>query len=130
MSEEIWKLIGERIRLAREQQGYTQAELGRRLELTEAEIQNIEQGEALLTLPTLLELGRTLNCSILQLLGIEAEEMTPDEAELIEMYRTLSPGLPRDYVITFLKSWVAHKKDAWGQSAKATGEETSKENNR
>lgn len=124
MDEETWRLIGERIRLTREQQGYTQAELGHKLGITEAEIQDIEQGETLLTLPTLLDLGRTLNCSILQLLGIEAEELTPDEAELLEMYRTLSPGLPRDYVITFLKSWVEHKRDAWGQNARTRGEES------
>jgi transcriptional regulator with XRE-family HTH domain len=128
MIEETRKQVGERIRLAREQQGYSQAELGHDLGLSEAEVQHLEQGETPLILATLGNLCRALDCSLLYLLGIKGEELTPDEAELLEIYRTLPPGLPRDYVLTYLKSWGGLTLGSWGQG-KTGGEQSGKSSN-
>src|SRR5262245_9306185 len=122
MIDENCKLVGERIKWAREQQGYTQAQLGDSLELADAEIQELEQGETPLYLATLGKLCRALDCSLVYLLDLKAEQLTPDEAELLEIYRLLPPGLPRDYVLNYLKSWGKPKPAAWSQSYKAGGE--------
>ena len=109
MTKNRLKLIGERIRLAREEKGYTQARLGDSLELSEAEVHQIEQGEISGELGLILQISTLLDCSIDYLLGVEPGGLQPDEAELLNLYRTLPPGLPRDYILNFLKSWTSNK---------------------
>ena len=109
MTKNRLKLIGERIRLAREEKGYIQIGLGESLGLSEAEVHQIEQGEISSELCIILQISTLLECSIDYLLGVEPGELQPDEAELLDLYRTLPTGLPREYILNFLKSWASNK---------------------
>lgn len=109
MSKNRLKLIGDRIRLAREGKGYTQASLGESLALSEAQVHQIEQGEISGELGLILQISTLLDCSIDYLLGVEPVELPLDEAELLDLYRSLPPGLPREYILNFLKSWASNK---------------------
>lgn len=110
MSQDRLKLIGERIRLAREEKGYTQASLGEGLSLSAAEVHQFEQGQISSELCIILQISALLDCPIDYLLGLDPEGLRPDEAELLALYRKLPPGVPREYILNFLKSWADNKR--------------------
>ena len=101
---ESLRLVGERIKHARNEQERTQAELALLLGLTEEEVDRLEQGGANLELHTLFKLSEALGYSILYFFGIES-----DELNLLDLYRAIPPGLPRIYILKFLESWAAGK---------------------
>src|SRR5215510_14755535 len=101
---ESLRLVGERIKRARNEQALTQAELGFLLGLTEAEVDSLEQGEANMELDTFFDLAGALGYSILYFFGVD-----PDELNLLNLYRAIPSGLPRIYILKFLESWAEGK---------------------
>lgn len=63
-----YKAIGQRIRAARNQKGYSQEQLAYLSELTPAHISHIENGHTKLSLPAIISIANTLEITVDQLL--------------------------------------------------------------
>lgn len=66
-------MIGERIRALREQAGFSQAELARRLSVTRSSVNAWESGLSAPTAASLVDLARLFRVSTDYLLGLEAD---------------------------------------------------------
>lgn len=83
-AEEIYKWIGARIRVAREQAGLTQADLAKALGQYRTSITNIEAGKQRLLVHRLADLARVLDIDMAALLG------QPTEAERESLENTVT----------------------------------------
>lgn len=70
--------IGLRIREMRKSKHLTQAELGKRLGLSDSAISKWESGGVELSIKTLQRICEALDCSIFDLLNIQPSELIPD----------------------------------------------------
>lgn len=59
-----FKMIGERIRLARKRMGYTQEKLAERLDVTIGYVSQVERGATKISLDLLAEIAAVLNCDL------------------------------------------------------------------
>lgn len=84
------KIMGHRIRQARERLGISQEELAFRIGKTQNAISTYENGNRMPHLSHLPELARALGVPIAYLFG----DLEPDE-EMIEMYNRLNPEAKR-----------------------------------
>ena len=101
---EVYKLVGQRIRAAREKRGLSQEKLAERVDLTRTSITNIEKGRQKLLVHTLFLLSDALAVPIIEL--IQAPERT-DPVDAAE--KALPANLPqnaRDWVLSGLVSVV------------------------
>lgn len=113
IEDKLNKEIGNRIRLARQEMGLTQTELGDYLGLTKNAVSKIEKGFNALTVKNLFELPGVLQRPIGFFLGLESD-LSPDEERLIEIYRAIPEGMPREYAFMFLKDWLKQAK-SWSK---------------
>ena len=71
MSKELFTLA-DKIRQLREQSGYTQAELARKMKLTRSSINGWEMGLAIPSTPIIVELAKLFHVSTDYLLGLDS----------------------------------------------------------
>lgn len=114
LMDKVIQAVGRLIRQAREDAGLTQSELGDALGISGNAVTKIENGRSALTLGHLTKLPAILHRPVSYFLGIEFD-LSADEEELLTLYRALPEGLPREYVFTFIRSWVQQTKD-WQES--------------
>jgi transcriptional regulator with XRE-family HTH domain len=107
-TRDINELIGVRVQAARKQAGLSQADVGRRLGLSQNGYGEYEHGMHAFTVEQLLQLAVILGHSFEYFLGLEGG-LTPDEDHLLELYRyTRTTGL--DDLIMRLAEAVAGRK--------------------
>lgn len=95
MSGDLEKRIGASVAAAREKAGLSQAELAERVSLHETSLSNIERGEKLPTIRTLLKLADALGQPVHNLLPVGAASPLPRkrikrEAEVKELVGAMS----------------------------------------
>lgn len=105
MTNQLNKVIGNRIRVARKKMRLTQAEVGDHLGLTKNAVGKIESGEVALTLKNLFELPAVLHHPIEYFLGLNID-LTDDEKELLTYYRVLPDEFKR-IVLDQSRKWQA-----------------------
>lgn len=88
--DDVTKLIGNRIRQARERLGITQEELAFRIGSKQGAISKYESGSRAIHLSELPELARALEVPVAYLFG----DIEPDE-EMIQVYNRLKPEAKR-----------------------------------
>jgi transcriptional regulator with XRE-family HTH domain len=101
---EVYKLIGQRIRAAREKRGLSQEKLAARVDLTRTSITNIEKGRQKLLVHTLFLFSEALAVPIVDLISAPQMVDPVDAAE-----KALPANLPkntRDWVLSGLVSVV------------------------
>lgn len=105
MKEElIYKEIGQRIRIARENKNLTQEDLGKLVNLTRTSITNIEGGKQKIPIDSLYNFAEVLNTNVYSLL--------PNEGTLLQNIQL--PGYEEDIsqidtdIIIFAKKIYAH----------------------
>lgn len=76
-----------RVRLLRKQQGLTQAQLAKSVNLTPAHLAKLETGDRQLTMPVMEGLARALDCAVADLLLPKDGGLTAEERRLIDTYR-------------------------------------------
>jgi transcriptional regulator with XRE-family HTH domain len=64
----INKLIGKRLKIAREHRGYSQSEFGSKVNFTQSSLSNIERGHRVLTIENLIRFSKELNVNPLYFL--------------------------------------------------------------
>lgn len=85
--DRLYEVIGDRIRAARTRRRMTQADLGKRLNLTRSSVANIEAGRQRVMIHTLFQIADHLEVDIETLLvrpdlsNRPAEHVAPDELE-------------------------------------------------
>lgn len=96
MADSLKVILGSRIQAARKRARLSQEALAGRIGRTPESISNIERGQQLPGIDTLIELARALDTSVMVFIeGLDQpRELTPDrarqEAEHIEVIRSLS----------------------------------------
>lgn len=101
------KEIGARLRRAREEMGLTQSEVADDLQIARNSYTHIETGRNALAIEHLIKLTHILNRPVGYFLGLpDLPGLDAAESELIEMFRKLPPGLPREYALRQLKTWL------------------------
>lgn len=94
MSQTIAKLVGQRLRSAREDKGLTQEDLADALGISKSQISHFERGANLLTIEHLKKLPRILGRPVNYFLGeSSSSRLTPDEDELVSLYRQVPDDL-------------------------------------
>jgi len=83
MSEEIYKLLGDKIRSSRKSIGLTQDELGKKIGFSRTSITNIEQGRQMIQIHTLYKIADTLNTDPRLLLPLLHEINQETNTELL-----------------------------------------------
>lgn len=83
--------IGNRIREARKNAGFTQAELAEPLDLSQPAINTIESGRVSLTLDNLFMISEVLDQPVEYFLGVGSGELKADEVEWLQLYRAIPP---------------------------------------
>ncbi len=82
------EIIGYRIAKFRKREGYTQAELSEKIDISTTEISNLECGKNNLSYPTLISLCNVLNICPCQLLSGAIKDEVSDN--IIDLVRELS----------------------------------------
>lgn len=113
--------IGNRIREARKDHGWTQTELGEAIGVTQGMINKLETGESSLTLENLFKIAKALDYPVVHFIDVKVGELSADEVELIETYRSLGEGLPRRWAIIMLREWAKEMKTGWPEFRKRHG---------
>lgn len=81
--------LGQRIRSAREQKGWTQADLGRALSLQQSSVSDIEKGVTKVGVFDLLRIAEALGRHPAYFVPEVAGPAATDEEELLALYRSL-----------------------------------------
>jgi len=93
---EVYKLIGQRVRVAREKCGLSQERLAERVDLTRTSITNIEKGRQKLLVHTLFLISEVLAVPISELIA------PPDKIDsLASAEKALPQNIPKDQ-----RDWV------------------------
>jgi transcriptional regulator with XRE-family HTH domain len=101
---EVYKLVGQRIRAAREKRGLSQEKLAERVDLTRTSITNIEKGRQKLLVHTLVLISDALAVPVVDLIS---DSMAADPMDAAR--KALPANMPkdaRDWVISGLLSVV------------------------
>lgn len=93
---EVYKLIGQRVRAAREQRGLSQEKLAERVDLKRTSITNIEKGRQRLLVHTLFMISEALAVPIIDLISVPTAIDPVDAAK-----KALPADLPKD-----ARDWV------------------------
>ena len=99
-TDEGWRELGERLRVAREYIGYSQAEVARALSLTRPAITNMEQGRRKVSGLELAALARLYRRSYEYFLGAASEVEDPTVQALFRAAKDLSET-DRQQVVQF-----------------------------
>lgn len=108
LPHEVYRLIGQRIREAREKRGLSQERLANEVALTRTSITNIEKGRQKVLVHTLFLLSEALGVSVVELITV------PDKADPIRATETavlgaLSPD-QREWVLAGVVEAVNKRK--------------------
>lgn len=93
---EVYRLVGQRIRAAREKRGLSQERLAERVNLTRASITNIEKGRQKLLLHTIYAFSEALSVSVPELMSI---------SDIIDPVQTAEQVVPADLPLS-ARIWV------------------------
>jgi transcriptional regulator with XRE-family HTH domain len=86
---QLYRLLGIKIKIARDKRGFTQEEVAKGVGLSRTSLTNIEKGRQKLLLHTLIEIASVLNTTVVELL--------PDRSPLSEeLNKRLPANLPLD----------------------------------
>ncbi len=99
-------IISNRLKSARVEKGFTQAEIAEALGMERGSYTQIETGRNMLTLENLVKLPKVLGKPVTYFLGIVTDNLPDDEAELLELYRALPPGELKDNVLITVRATV------------------------
>lgn len=89
MQDDIYAVIGNRIREIRKAGGYSQQDVAEQLGLTSAGYGLLELGRRQISIDYLFKLSRILSTPLTRFLGIPSE-LSPDEDELLTAYRIIN----------------------------------------
>lgn len=98
------EILGNRIREARKEIGFTQAELADELGLSQAMVNKLETGRSKVTLEKLFSLSLALRQPVAYFLNIGTSALTADESELVRLYRAIPENVAKDAVIDMVRS--------------------------
>lgn len=89
MIEEVKKEFGENLKKYRKKAGYTQKDIGEKLEMTLSAVSRWEKGQSLPEFPALYDLCKLLDIEINDLLGKYAlkQVINPDEVKKIDIIK-------------------------------------------
>lgn len=102
---EIKKIIGNRLRAARENRNFTQSDMAEILKIERPSYTQIEIGRNMLTVEHLVKLSDELGISVGYFLGRGTENLSSDEVELIELYRSLPDNNARGIALKLMRGW-------------------------
>lgn len=110
--EEIYRIIGQRIKLAREQEGLTQEELARRLDVSGPLVTQWERGSRRISVEDTRRLAQVLHRPLSYLVGERAADDgdLPDDIFLSELERI--PARDRPRLLAIIRAY----RQATGQS--------------
>lgn len=100
------KLVGQRLKSARTELGYTQSDLADMLGLKQSTISRAENGDLNITLNNLVRLVEILHKPAAYFLGIDTE-LSKDELELLSLYRALPHNMARHYSLVILRGLLS-----------------------
>ena len=86
--------MNNRIKEAREERGLTQAELAKRMNTSQQNIQRWETGSVNMRADTLVRMGQILNKSVAYLLGFNSMEETSSNEVEVPLYGSIAAGTP------------------------------------
>jgi transcriptional regulator with XRE-family HTH domain len=96
------ELLGQKIRLAREQSGLSQEELAGALDLGQRAISELENGKRRLSVQELLEMARVLHKSVLYFLEDEIQPSDLDQL-LLQHFHRISSQAGRQTVVEVVR---------------------------
>jgi len=106
----IYKNIGKKIQMAREEAGLSQEELASRLGYTQAALSNYELGKRRLYLANIEQIAKELNKPLSYFLDesagtVNAEQGEPRDETISEIIKLLSelPAEEREYLLEYIK---------------------------
>lgn len=102
---EIKKIIGSRLRAARENKNFTQSDMAEILKMERPSYTQIEVGRNMLTVENLVRLSDELGISVGYFLGRGTDNLSSDEVELIELYRSLPDNDARGIALKLVRGW-------------------------
>ena len=120
---ELKKIIGNKLREAREEAGLNQSEVAELLRLKRSSSYgHIEAGRNWLQIEHLLKLSDYYHKPITFFLGTNYTSLSPDESELLHLYRALPPGLDQ-YALAALRAWAGLDREVEAEAPPAISEE-------
>ena len=124
---ELKKIIGNKLREAREEAGLNQSEVAELLRLKRSSSYgHIEAGRNWLQIEHLLKLSDYYHKPITFFLGTNYTSLSPDESELLHLYRALPPGLDQ-YALAALRAWAGLRPELRPEPAEEPVEEPGQE---
>lgn len=100
------KLVGQRIKSARQELGYNQSDLADLISVTQPTISRAENGDLDLSLKSLMRLADALKKPIAYLLGLDTE-LRLDQLEILALYDSLPHDIARRYARNVLRGLLA-----------------------
>lgn len=121
------KLIGARLKSAREEADLNQADVAEALGIQRNSYTQIETGRNLIQIKHLLKLPEILGKPLSYFVDAPTGNLQPDEEELLSLYRALPPGFPRQSATGILRTLleVVRRNRGLGDDGKplSTGQE-------
>ncbi|MCB0190612.1 MAG: helix-turn-helix transcriptional regulator [Anaerolineae bacterium] len=114
MSKEIKKLVGGRVRAAREAANMDQVELAESLGLQKSSVSQIETGTNSLNMAHLIKLVEIFNLPADYFIGTGTKDLAADEVEWVGLFRLLPDGTPKQYVLEMVRGMVERMAEMGG----------------
>jgi transcriptional regulator with XRE-family HTH domain len=96
------RAIAQRMKTAREEAGFSQEELGRKIGLTKVAYGDYERVKRLFDTDQLFQLSRILGRPVEYFLGLETN-LTDDEGQLLALYRSIDSQQAKEIVMATVR---------------------------